>query len=549
MNLRPYQTTAVQSSIASLATHKSSLLTMATGTGKTVVFAEIIRRLFATGRGGRVLVLAHREELVTQARDTIERIAGCEVGIEMGDMRVEETLSNKVSVIVSTVQTQNAGRGDYRRMQKFDGGFRMIVVDEAHHAISDSYRAILDYHREINPEVRILGVTATPDRCDEIALGEVFADSAFEFGIKDGITEGYLVPIRQRMIYVQGLDFSDCRTTAGDLNTGDLARVVEYEETLHGMISPTIEIVGTRRCLVFAVSVAHAHRICEILNRHKAGCAVSVNGKTPKDLRREMFRAFATGEHQYLVNVGVATEGWDDPATDGQGVQVIAVMRPTKSRSLYSQMIGRGTRPLPNTVEACQDSLCRQTAIAESAKPFVEVIDFCGNAGRHKLVHCADALGGKAISERTIEIAEEKFTQDGDALDVLAILSEAERQEADEETQKKRRGIKGKATFSSQFIDPFSIIDLAPDREANWEQGKPASEKQLAFLTRLNISIPYLCTLNEARRLIDHAVSTPSAKQMWVLRQYGLNPYDYNRKTASEAIDRAKGVRTLGRAQ
>lgn len=531
--------------LASLAKDKSSLLVMATGLGKTVVFAEIIRRLFATGRGGRVLVLAHREELVFQAQRTIERVANIDVGIEMGDYRVNDTISNQSSVVISTVQTQNAGSGNYKRMMKFECGFRMIVVDEAHHAISDSYRSILDYHRSINPEVRILGVTATPDRCDEVALGEVFNSCSFEFGIREGIESGYLVPIRQRMIYVEGLDFSQCRTTAGDLNAGDLSRVVEYEETLHGMISPTIEIVGTRRCLVFAVSVAHADRVCEILNRHRAGCAVTVNGKTNKDLRREIFRAFADGTHQFLVNVGVATEGWDDPATDGRGVQVIAVMRPTKSRSLYSQMIGRGTRCLPSVIDDEDDAGNRIRKIQESDKPSVEIIDFCGNAGRHKLVHCSDALGGKDISERCVRIAEERIARSAEAVDVLSVLTLSERQENNEIQQKKRRGILGKAKYSSYDIDPFSVVSIAPDREANWEKNKPATEKQIEFLHRLCIDIPYLCTINEAKKLIDFGVSTPSPKQAWVLRSHGLDPENFNRKSASEAIDRLKKGKEL----
>lgn len=540
--LRPYQVMAVEKSLLALKDNKSALLVMATGLGKTVVFAEIIRRAQASGRVWRTMVLAHREELIFQASKTIATIAQCDVDIEMGELRASETIWSKSPVIVSSIQTQVAGRGKWKRMKKFKPeGFGLVIVDEAHHATSNSYRMVLDHYRK-NPDVRVLGVTATPDRADETALGEVFDSVAFEYGIREGIAEGWLVPIRQRIVNVGSLDFSTCRTTAGDLNGADLDSVLQYEETLHGMVYPTIKIVGDRRCLIFAASVAHAKRIAEILNRHKGGCAVSVDASTPKDVRREMFRSYSEGKYQFLVNVGVATEGWDDPALDEKGVQVVAVMRPTKSRSLYSQMIGRGTRPLPKTVDGLLDSGDRRDAIVESDKKFLEVLDYCGNAGRHKLIHCVDVLGGKSISQEVIDRAEGEIEACAaeEAMDVLAVMGEVERVELQEKEARSRRGIMVRAEYSSQLIDPFSLVDLAPDREQNWAKGRPASEKQLMYIRRLGIDVPPMCTVNEARQLIDIGVSTPSDRQAFVLKKAGLNPDDYDRKSASEMIDKIK---------
>jgi superfamily II DNA or RNA helicase len=538
VNLRDYQRDAISSVFDKLRDNQSTLVVMATGLGKTVVFADIIRRARAAGRPWRTLVLAHREELINQAAETIRRIAGCTVDIEMGDQRASSDFLRKAPVVVSTVQTQVAGRGDSKRMHRFDPKeFGLIIVDEAHHAIGASYRSVIE-HYTANETVKVIGVTATPDRLDEAALGEVFSSVAYEFGIREGIDCGWLVPVRQRVVHVGGLDFSACRTTGGDLNAGDLNAVLEYEATLHGMVYPTIDIVGTRRCLIFAASVAHAHRISEILNRHRAGCAVAVDANTPRDERRAMFAGFSEGQYQFLVNVGVATEGWDDSALDGLGVQVIAMMRPTKSRSLYSQMIGRGTRPLPGTVDGVALADGRKEAIAASRKDGVTVLDYCGNAGRHKLVHCVDALAGKSSKE--ISEAAERAVMQGAAdadVDVMAMLTQVELRAKQEAERVVRRGLVVRAGYSTQEIDPFSLIDLAPDREAAWQKGTPASEAQMALIRKLKVALPQLLTRNEARRLIDAAISTPTPKQQGVLVRAGLDPNDYTRKSASTVID------------
>ena len=538
IQLRPYQQDAVAEAFNALRDNRSTLVVMATGLGKTVVFAELIRRAQAAGRTWRTLVLAHREELIHQAAKTIERVARCDVEIEMGDLKAHDTLTKRAAVVVSSVQTQMAGRGEYKRMHKFNPDqFGMVIVDEAHHATSSSYETILAHYKQ-NPACRVVGFTATPDRSDEAALGKVFETAPFEYGIRDAVQDGWLVPIMQRVVNVGALDFSSCRTTAGDLNGADLDVVLRYEETLHGMVYPTIEIAGDKRCLIFAASVAHAHRVAEILNRHRAGCAVAVDASTPRDERRSMFAGFAEGRYQFLVNVGVATEGWDDAALDGKGVQVIAMMRPTKSRALYCQMIGRGTRPLPRVVDGIKTSEARLSAIAASAKPAVIVLDYCGNAGRHKLVHCVDALAGKdnGVACERAEKRVMKDAADGE-VDVLAVLSAEELRERIAIDTRKRQGILVKAQYGVQAIDPFSLIEFAHDRQAAWEKGIPASDKQLDCLRNMKVGVPELLTRSEAKRLIDAAIATPTPKQQAVLIRHGFDPSTFNRKSASRVID------------
>lgn len=534
--LRDYQSDAVEEAWSKLRAHGSALMVMATGLGKTVVFSAIIRRVLERSMG-RVLVIAHREELIMQAAGTIAKFADTSVGIEMGAMRVQEDAFRREAVIVSSIQTQVSGTKRQRRMHRFDPRqFALVIVDEAHHACASSYRELINYYRS-NEHCMVLGVTATPDRTDEAALGEVFASTVSEVGIREGIEGGWLVPITQRLVHVGALDFSACRTTAGDLNGADLDAALTYEEALHGMVYPTIEIVGDRRCIVFAASVAHAHRVAEIINRHKAGIAVAIDANTKRDERREAFAGFAEGRYQYLVNVGVATEGFDDAALDGKGVQVIAMMRPTKSRALYCQMIGRGTRPIPNTVDRLGKASDRCSAIASSAKPRLVVLDFCGNAGRHKLVHCVDALGGNS-SDEVRERAERKVMKEaGDKeIDVLAAIDSAEVAEREAQQRKKRNGLVVKASYSTQEIDPFSLVELSPDRAEAWAKGDPATEKQTAFLRRMKVGVPDLLTKREATLLIQAMMSTPSPKQAAMLERNGLDPSKYDRRSASDAI-------------
>jgi superfamily II DNA or RNA helicase len=545
MELRDYQEDAVTAAINAMRGGGSTLLVMATGLGKTIVFAEVVRRYMAQGTGRRALVLAHRHELIHQAADKMRRVVQCDVEIEMGDLRAREDFYNRSPVIVSSVQTQVAGRGITQRMHKFrPEQFGIVIIDEAHHAVGASYRKVLDHFSRGG--CRVLGVTATPDRADEAALGTIFDSVAFEFGIREGILGGWLVPIMQRLVSVTSLDFSACRTTAGDLNGADLDGVMQFEETLHGMVYPTLEIAGDRRGIIFAASVAHAERVCEIINRHKAGSAVFVYANTPSDERRQLFAGFAEGRYQWLVNVGIATEGWDDAALDGRGVQVIAMMRPTKSRSLYCQMIGRGTRPLPRTVDGIALAEDRRSAIAASAKPSLTVLDFCGNAGRHRLVHVADALAGKDPDEMAGDIARRDMENAAHAqeVDALALLTRAEVQAAKDREAQTRRGLIVRAGYQSQEINPFSLIDLAPNREMQ-ANGVPASEKQLAVLRRLKVGIPSFLTRREASRLIDAAVNTPSPAQAYTLAKHGLNPADFTRRTASAAIDAIKAGREV----
>ena len=543
MRLRPYQRECVDGIASKLRESRSTVAVLATGLGKTVCFAECIR-LGLQMPGRRAIVLAHREELITQAVDKIRQVTGIECAIEMADQRSVEDGFNRASVLVSSIQTQLAGRGDVRRMHRFRNDHPwFVVVDECHHAPSASYRKVIDHYMK-HPASRLLGVTATPDRLDKRALGAVFETVAFQYDVADGIRDGWLCPVRQRFVQCDHLDLSAVGKSAGDFVLSDLE--IALEQSLQEMVLPMVQIVGDRRTLAFAATVRHAERITEILNRPAVGtgAAAMVHGGTPKEVRREIFRAYGEGKYQYLVNVAVATEGWDDPALDGKGVQVIAMMRPTQSRALYVQMLGRGTRTVPGTIDGVESPEARLSAISASAKPSVLVLDFLGNSGRHQLVHAGDVLGGK-LDERSLRRYRKESETKGvpDEIDVLAMLDYAEREQRRSEEAKSRSHIVGTARYSEQDIDPFEALGIVPKSVPWWQRHIPATQKQRAMLDRNGVSVPKDLDTGRASQLIEALMSQPTDKQSWVLRKAGIDPSGVSRKRASELIDMIKSGR------
>ena len=544
MILRPYQSAASDAIFAEWQENYSTLVVMPTGGGKTVLFADVIRRVFPK----RALVLAHREELIFQARDKIQRVTGLSADVEMGEYRAEGGLFGQARVVVSTIQTQCSGGDGGGRMAKFDPQrFGALIIDEAHHATSRSYRRVIDYYRT-NPALKVLGVTATPDRADEEALGQVFQSVAFDYEVLDAIHDGWLVPIAQQMVHVDGLDYSSIRTTAGDLNGGDLAAVMEAEKNLQQMASASLEIIQrlgahgvTRptlpRALVFTASVKAAEMTAEIFNRHRGGMAAWVCGKTDREERRRVLAEFAAGKIQVVCNCGVLTEGFDDP-----GVEVVIMGRPTKSRSLYSQMVGRSTRPLPGVVDGPETAEARRAAIAASAKPSCLVVDFVGNAGKHKLVTSADILGGK-VSEEAMELAVARTLKAGGPVKMAEALDEAE---AELHEQKRlaeaarRARLVATARFTTQTVDPFDVLHLDPVKPRGWDNVKQLTEKQRSLLAKQGIN-PDGISFSQGKQLVAEIFrrwdsKLCSFKQAKVLRKHGYST-EVSFAEASATID------------
>ena len=535
MDLRPYQSAASDAIFAEWRENHSTLVVMPTGGGKTILFADVIRRMFPR----RALVLAHREELIFQARDKIQRVTGLQADVEMGEYRAEGGLFDAARVVVSTIQTQCSGGDGGGRMGKFDPQrFGVLIIDEAHHATSQSYRRVIDYYRT-NPALKVLGVTATPDRTDEEALGQVFQSVAFDYDVLDAINDGWLVPIEQQMVHVEGLDYSSIRTTAGDLNGGDLAAVLEAEKNLQQMASASVAIIGQRRALVFNASVKAAEMTAEFFNRHRPGMASWVCGKTDKEERRTVLADFAAGKVQVVCNCGVLTEGFDDP-----GVEVVIMGRPTKSRSLYSQMVGRSTRPLPGVVDGPETADERRAAITASAKPSCLVVDFVGNAGRHKLITSADILGGE-VSEEAMELALARTLKAGGPVNMTEALAEAEqdlkqREQARLAEAARRAQLVATARFTTQAVDPFDVLSLGPVKSRGGDSERQLTEKQRSLLAKQGIN-PDNVTFSQGKELVAEIFrrwdgKLCSFKQAKVLRKYGYSA-EVSFAEASATID------------
>jgi superfamily II DNA or RNA helicase len=533
--LRSYQWDAVEAVFKEWEAHQSTMIVMATGLGKTVTFCEVIRRLHPA----RCIIIAHRTELIQQACAALERV-GIRSEIEMADHKADASMFHADSTIVASVQSLISGRKDNKRMTKFlPEHFSLLVIDEFHHAVSKSYRDIIDHFRK-NPNLKVLGVTATPDRLDEKALGQICESVAFKYDIADAIEDGWLVPIEQQMVRIASLDYSDVRTTAGDLNGADLAKVMEDEKNLQGMVGASIEIIGARKSIAFTSSVRHAEMCCDIFNRHRPGMADWICGATSDDDRRRILKRFKNGEVQVLANVGIATEGFDVPDTE-----VIIMGRPTQSRALYTQCCGRGTRVLPGVLDGLTSSYERREAIASSAKPSALVLDFVGNSGKHKLITTADILGGKYDEEVVKEAVEEaqKSQKPAKMSELLKqIKARIERQKAEEAARKAR--LVAKVQFTARSISPFDAFDIKPKVDSKWDTGKPLSAGQRAVLQKMGVNPDELNYAAAKQLLFEHFKRREKGlctyAQAKCLMRAGINAKKVTFQEASQMIEKLK---------
>lgn len=481
MQLRDYQSRCVEAVFSAFEEYNSALVVKATGTGKTVTFGHIANRFIKNGK--RVMVIAHRDELIQQAAEKMEMITGHRPDIEKAESYATTcgTMYEPSPIVIASIQSLISGRGDYRRMHRFDpDSFSLIIVDECHHAVSSSYLHVIEHFKQ-NGKQKILGVTATPDRSDEMALGRVFETVAYEYSIIDAIEDGYLVPIKQYCVTINSLNFDRVGTTAGDLNGADLAREMEYEKTMHEMALSTIEAAGDRKSIVFASSVSQAQRMAEIFNRYSAGSAFVIHAKTDEEERREMIGAFRDGRFQFFVNVGIAVEGFDVP-----DVRCIVMGRPTKSRSLYAQMMGRGTRPQAEAIDGLETAESRKRAIENSEKPDCLCLDFVGNCTKHRIIHAADVLGGDYPDE-VVDLAKRELERSKKPEAVSDGLKKAERrlrEQREQEEAARRSGIKAEVEYTAVEHSIYEFFGVPYVRTKGWDVGKKITSRQKAVIEK-----------------------------------------------------------------
>ncbi len=537
---RDYQARAVASVGLCLSENPSTLLVMPTGTGKTVVIAHTIRAHCKK----RALVLAHRQELIEQNARTIEAVLGEPCGIEMADKHTDLPGLDKPRVVVASKDSLHE-----KRLARLDPReFGLVVTDECHHAVARTYGRVYEHFRSV-PH---LGVTATPDRLDEEALGQVFASVAMVYEIADAIRDGWLVPVRAHTVFVKELQLASVGTTAGDLNQGELAEQMEAERVLHEVAASITREADGRRAIIFTVSVRQAARLAEILNDYEPDSARFVCGETPRERRAFDLAEHRAGRYRFCCNVGVLTEGYDDP-----GCSMIVMARPTKSRALFAQCLGRGTRPLPGVVDGLTDAAARRSAIAASAKPCLTVMDFTGNCGRHKLVTPADVLGG-AYPDADIDAASAMML-DGET-DVAEALEKAraQRESVDHEAQqtiKELRASRARVVALAKYVlseeDLFDGAANIPGRERGWAVGKAPTESQIDTLERAGFARTDIeqMSRNECSRLIGRVITRRMAglctlKQARLLERFGYtDAANMTFEQARRLIDQRPGGR------
>jgi superfamily II DNA or RNA helicase len=511
--LRTYQQEAVDAIMARFQEKDRTLLVMATGLGKTQVGCSVAEQFLP----GRILWLAHRKELVTQGADRLQLVTGEMVDVEMAELWA----SNRARVVSASLDSIRT------RLDRWPPDhFALIVFDEFHHAVAKSYRKVWEHFTG-----KKLGMTATPDRGDEKALGQLVDDVAGVWDIVDGINGGYLVPIKGQSVQVDEVDLSHIGKTAGDLAAGELD--TEMASHIEGIVSKTLELEPDRQGIWFFPGVKSAELACDRLNALGKSAAF-VSGETPKEEREDIMRGFKSGTYSHLTNCMVATEGFDAPNAD-----MVVIGRPTLSRALYAQMVGRGLRVLPGTVDGVEgggDAASRCALVAASRKPHCVVIDFAGNAGKHVLVTPEDLLGGD-YTEEEVKLAK-KVAKEAPGSDVIANLEAARR-----ELKAMMAKLQSKVKATVQQFDPFTLLGTDhpdPNKERFRE---PMTAQQKESLKKFNIKDKQMENLShiEAAKLIQRLahrrrLGLCSLNQLATLRKYCDAPTNLPFRQASQAM-------------
>lgn len=506
MELRPYQEEAKQAIFDEWAKgNGKTLLVLPTGTGKTIVFAKVTEE--CVRQGERVLILAHRGELLDQAADKLSAATGLKCAVEKAE---DSCLNSFRRVVVGSVQTLMREK----RLSQFTADyFDDIIIDEAHHSISDGYQRVLNHFNRS----KVLGVTATPDRGDMRNLGQVFDSLAYEYTLPKAIKEGYLSPIKALTIPLK-LDLTGVSMQAGDFKASDIGTALD--PYLYQIADEMAQHCKDRKTVVFLPLIKTSQKFRDILNA-KGFQAAEVNGESNN--RAEILKDFDSDKYNVLCNSMLLTEGWDCPSVD-----CIVVLRPTKVRSLYSQMVGRGTR-------------------LYKGKDHLLLLDFLWHTERHELCHPAHLI---CENEEVARKMTENIEAAGCPVDIAKAEEQAssdvvaQREEALAKQLSEMRSRKRKLVDPLQYEMSIQAEDLANYVPAfGWEMAPP-SPKQLASLEKFGIFPDSIDNAGKASLLLDRlnkrraeGYSTP--KQIRFLEGKGFNHVgEWGFEAARKLIDR-----------
>lgn len=359
IKLRDYQREAIDAVFAAWSGGmRRPAIVLPTGAGKTVVFSALVREFMGPGypsRGPhpdipgsnilqtarRVMILAHRDELVDQA---IAKLRAVMPGVNVGKVKAEDN-DIDADVMVCSVQTlayQSRREALSLTSQRLYGPIGLIITDECHHAAAASYQKIYDAF----PDALQLGVTATMARGDGVGLGKVWEEVVYKRSILNLISKGHLVDVRTKRVDLKSLDMGAVKVSKGDWASGDLGRALMDAQADTAIARAYQEHAGDRQGIVFTPTVETAHAATDALLDAGINADV-IRGETPPEVRRWRYEEYRTGKLQVLVNCMVLTEGFDMPQAE-----VAVIARPTRSAPLYTQMVGRVLRPHPGKREA-----------------------------------------------------------------------------------------------------------------------------------------------------------------------------------------------------
>jgi superfamily II DNA or RNA helicase len=479
---RPYQVAAIDTAIAQYRQgFRSTLAVMATGTGKTFTASQIMARTL--DKGGAVLWLNERDNLVTQMVRDLPGMLGIDAYREQGPIRALPS----ARIVVATVQSMTEAR-----LKTFDPAkFSLIVCDEAHHSVTESYRRVLNYFER----ARILGLSATPQRLDGRAMQLVYETTCADYLMGPAIADGWLVRVRT-LPGRQRLDLAKLKRQGGADFTDDAIAGLITPEVLNGMVSDILALHEGRRGVSYWPRVEIAHVAAKVCNTKAPGSAQAVDGGMDRDQQRRILDGHKRGEFRHLFNCGVVVEGYDD-----SGIAYVYQGRPTKSISRHIQEMGRGTRPVA-PVDDYATAEERRAAIAASSKPDILVLDAVGNYGRHDVASPVDALAGTLDDETTKKRAREILERDGGG-DVEAALEAARRMsEGDRESEARRVLRVQAAQFAwGKAVDPFSAFGLAPQTDVAGQLAPPPSMRMKRYLFEKMGTVPPTLTDADAQRL------------------------------------------------
>ena len=545
LTLRPYQSEAIAAIFEYWQNEPGNpLLDLATGTGKSAIAATLTIDLIKGWTDMRVVSITHVAELIEQ---NYEELIGmwpfAPAGIYSAGLSRRD---HHAQILFAGIQTVHSKAEQI-------GHIDVLIVDEAHLIPANTetmYGRFIAAARAINPDLKIVGLTATPFRLDSGRLDQgddrLFDKVVYTYGIADGIRDGYLAPLTSKAT-ATGFDLSGVGTLGGDYKQGALQAAVDKTEITKAAVAEIVNKGSDRRSwLIFGSGVEHALHIRDEIRAHGFGCE-TITGDTPKAERAEIIAAFKNYELRALTNNSVLTTGFNH-----KGVDLIGFLRPTKSLSLYLQMAGRGTRTVNDTSQATAEE--RREAIANSAKPNCLVLDFAKLAYTHGPVDMVvPETPGKGSGEAPVK----QCPQCDELIHISVMKCHCCGYDFPPSEEIKLTANAGSAPIISTDIDMWRVVTRRSFAEHPGKEGKPDSVKTSFSCGLLGVN-NWLCpghtgfAKTKADRFWrDHGgqMPYPANAVEWLMRQLELNDtaeieLEYNGKYANAKNYRASGMAT-----